>query len=177
MLHHVPRLAGLLAILASLTLAPGALAATPSKAPAGAKAKERAYGRYCGAKRKGPGAATRRTKCLDAMSKLATGRSSSPSKACRGLSRKKAKGERKSAYARCVSEGARLLKGKRRGKGGTSSATGDDYAEADDESADDAEGDDGGEDEEQPADDDAAADPGASDDDTPADPEDGEPAI
>lgn len=114
MMHHGPRTAGLLAILAALLLAPGALAATPAQTSASAKAKERAYGKYCGAKRKAPARAAQRTKCLAAMSKLATGRTSSPSKACRGLTQKKVKGERKSAYARCVSAGARLMKAKRR---------------------------------------------------------------
>ena len=114
MMHHGPRTAGLLVILAALLLAPGAFAATPAKTSAAAKAMERAYGKYCGAKRKAPARATQRTKCLAAMSKLATGKTSSPSKACRGLTKKKVKGERKSAYARCVSEGAKLMKAKRR---------------------------------------------------------------
>lgn len=110
MTHHRPSAAGLLALVAALLLAPSAFAATPAKAPASAKAKERAYGKHCAAKRKAPARAAQRTKCLEAMNRLATGRTSSPSKACRGLTRKKAKGERKSAYSRCVSEGAKLMK-------------------------------------------------------------------
>ena len=174
MLHHLPRVAGLVAILASLAFVPGAAAATTSKAPAGAKAKERAYGKYCGAKRKGPKAAAQRTKCLAAMAKLATGKSSSPSKACKGLSKKKAAGERKSAYARCVSEGAKLLKSKRRAKNGTSAGgDGDDYLEADDELGEDGEaGDEAGDD--APLPDDTPIDEATGEDEDTADPGDGE---
>lgn len=112
MRHHRPRLAGLLAILAALLLAPSALAGTAAKQTAGAtKADQRAYGKHCPTKE---GRASERSKCLQAMAKLDKGKTSSPSKACKGLSRKKVKGERKSPYARCVSEGAKLLKAKRR---------------------------------------------------------------
>lgn len=123
MLHHRSRVAGLLALAAVLVLAPAAAAAPSSKASA-AKAKERAYGKYCGPKKKAAKRTKQRAKCLNAMASLATGKSSSPSRACRALSRKKVKGERKSAYARCVSEGAKLLKAKRRG-GSTGNAGGD----------------------------------------------------
>lgn len=176
MLHHLPRVTGLLAILASLALVPGAVAATPTKAPAGSKAKERAYGKHCGAKSKRSARAAQRAKCLDAMAKLASGRSSSPSKACRGLSKKKVKGERKSAYARCVSEGAKLLKAKKRANGGTAGGADDDYSEADDESVDEGEDADAGDDADggdQPLEGDDPGDPGATDDDAPADPGDG----
>ena len=164
MLHHLPRVAGLLAILASLVIAPSAFAATP----AGSKAKERAYGKYCGAKAESTARKAQRTKCLDAMSKLATGRSSSPSKACKALSRKKLKGESKSAYARCVSEGAKLLKAKkRRGAGSGTSGGADENDDAADEGEDHAE--DGGADEDAEAD----ADAGAGDDgEAPADGDD-----
>jgi hypothetical protein len=176
MLHHLPRVAGLVAIVASLALVPGVTAATASTSSTAAKAKkERAYGKYCGAKRKGSARAAQRTKCLDAMAKLATGRSSSPSKACRGLSKKKVAGERKSAYARCVSEGAKLLKSKRRPAGGTSGADDGDHVEAD-EDADEAgeEADAGDEaDDLAPLDGDDPGDDGAADDDS-ADPGDGE---
>lgn len=143
MMHHGPRAAGLLAILAALLLVPNALAATPAKGPAAAKAKERAYGKHCGAKSKATKRAAQRAKCLEAMARLATGKSSSPSKACAGLSKKKARGERKSAYARCVSEGAKLLKAKRRAAHGGADAgagEGDDPAREGDEAGDPPDG-------------------------------------
>lgn len=122
-----PRVTGLLALLAVLVLAPVAGAAAPTdSAPAGAKsAKERAYGKHCGSARKAPGRSGDRAKCLDAMSRLATGRSSSPRRACRALSRKKVNGSRTSAFALCVKAGAKLMKSKGR-RGGASATTGDD---------------------------------------------------
>lgn len=127
MLHHPLRVAGLLAIAAMLALAPATLAAPASKGSAAAKSKERAYGKHCGSKKAKPRSA--RAKCLDAMAKLDRNPSLSPAKVCRGLSRKKAKGERKSAYARCVSEGAKLLKAKNRaGSKSGGSAPADDAA-------------------------------------------------
>jgi hypothetical protein len=138
MLHHRPRFAGLLIIFATLALAPSALAAAPAKGPGAAKAKERVYGKYCGAKRTGSGRPAQRAKCLEAMSKLATGKSSSPRAACRTLSRKKVSGGRKSAFARCVSAGARLLKSKGRGNG--DSATDDEGDDPDGDDGDDGAG-------------------------------------
>jgi hypothetical protein len=114
--HHLPRVAGLIAILAALLLAPSALAAGPQKS-SGAGAKELAYGKHCGPKAKGHARSGARAKCLDAMSKLDAGTTASPSKACRSLSRKRGKGERKSAFARCVVAGARLLTTKEHGDG------------------------------------------------------------
>lgn len=142
MMHHGPRVAGLLAILAALLLAPSALAATPATGSAAAKAKERAYGKHCGAKSKAAKRAAQRAKCLEAMAKLATGKSSSPSKACAALSKKKARGERKSAYARCVSEGAKLLKAKRRAarNGDAGAGAGHDPAREGDEAGDPPDG-------------------------------------
>jgi hypothetical protein len=106
MLHHRPWVTGLVAILTALVLAPTALAASPSpKAPAAAKAKERAYGKHCGRN----GTAGAHAKCVDALAKLASGESVSPKKACRALSKKRVRGERKSAFARCVREGTKLM--------------------------------------------------------------------
>jgi hypothetical protein len=129
MLHHRPWVTGLVAILTALVLAPTALGAGPSqKVPAAAKAKERAYGKHCGRK----GKASARAKCLDAMASLASGESLSPKKACRGLSKKRVRGERKSAFARCVREGTKvMLQASRRasgksGAGGTGADEGDD---------------------------------------------------
>ncbi|MGH2944630.1 MAG: hypothetical protein ACRDLN_17855 [Solirubrobacteraceae bacterium] len=120
MLHHRPRLAGLVAILAALVLAPSALAASASKSPDGARSKDRAYGKRCAQKGKGSARSSARAKCIDALANLASGRSASPRKACRGLSRKRLKGERRSAFARCVAEGKKLLKANKRAdrKGG-----------------------------------------------------------
>jgi hypothetical protein len=157
MLHHRPWVPGLVAILAALVLAPTALAAGPSaKAPSAAKGKERAYGKHCGRK----GKASARAKCLDAMASLASGESVSPKKACRALSKKRVRGERKSAFARCVREGTKvMLQASRRAGGKSGAGTGAD------------EGDDPGDD---PTlqDNDAADDPDEGDDPT-LDPNDG----
>ena len=113
MLHHGPRVAGLLAIVAALFLPASALAGNSAKKTQSAtKQEQRAYGKHCETKK---GRSSERSQCLKAMAKLDKGKTSSPSKACKALSKKKAAGERKSAYARCVSEGAKLLKAKRRG--------------------------------------------------------------
>lgn len=122
MLHHRPLFAWLLAIFAVLVLAPGAAVASNGPA-ASAKAKERAYGKHCGAKKGKAARSGARAKCLKAMAKLDKNPSLSPAKACRALSKKKAKGERRSAYARCVSEGAKLLKAKRRAAADADSST------------------------------------------------------
>ncbi|HWI08419.1 MAG TPA: hypothetical protein VNT54_13000, partial [Solirubrobacteraceae bacterium] len=66
MLHHRPRLAGTLTIVAALLLAPSALA----KAPGATKAEQRAYGKYCKASGKAKARPGDRTKCLKAMAKL-----------------------------------------------------------------------------------------------------------
>jgi hypothetical protein len=119
MLHHRSWVTGLVAVLAALVLAPSALAAGPSAKASGAKAKERAFGKHCGRK----GKASARAKCLDAMASLASGESVSPKKACRGLSKKRVRGERKSAFARCVREGTKvMLQASRRAGGGKSGA-------------------------------------------------------
>jgi len=119
MLHHRPWAAGLVAILAALVLAPTALATSSSpKASPAAKAKERAYGKHCGHK----GKASAHAKCLDAMAKLASGESVSPKKACRGLSKKRVRGERKSAFARCVRAGTKLMSQANRRPSGKSGA-------------------------------------------------------
>jgi hypothetical protein len=135
MLHRRYRVVGLAAILAALVFAPSALAAAPSKMPTTAKAKERAYGKHCGQKTTVASGAASRVKCIDAMARLASGASSSPRKACRELSRKRAKGKRKSPFARCVVEGAKLLKGTDRANSGAaadSSDTSDDDPSAGD---------------------------------------------
>jgi len=114
--HHRSWVTGLVAVLAALVLAPAALATSPSpKTSDAAKAKERAYGKHCGHK----GKVGARAKCLDAMAKLASGDSVSPKKACRALSKKRVRGERKSAFARCVRAGTKLmLQASRRAGGG-----------------------------------------------------------
>lgn len=137
--HHRLRAVGLAAILAVLVCAPSAVAATPSKMPTSAKAKERAYGKHCGQKSSSVSGAASRVKCIDAMAKLASGASSSPRKACRELSRKRAKGKRRSPFARCVTEGAKLLKSADRPSSGDNSGSGDE-GDSDDPSADDAVG-------------------------------------
>jgi hypothetical protein len=44
------------------------------------------------------------------MAKLATGKTSSPRKACKGLSKKHEEGEKGTQFSRCVSNGAKLLR-------------------------------------------------------------------
>lgn len=132
MLQHRSRVAGLIVLLATLVLAPGASAAVPAKSAGVAKAKERAYGKHCGPKTGKPARSRARAKCLDAMAKLDRNGSLSPAKACRALSRKRAKGERRSAYARCVSEGAKLLKAKQRSGSGSSDNSSADEPPVDD---------------------------------------------
>jgi len=136
MRHNRRRAVGLAAILAALVFAPPAPAAAPSKMPTTAKAKERAYGKHCGRKTTSPSGAASRVKCIDAMAKLASGASSSPRKACRALSRKRAKGRRKSPFARCVAEGAKLLKSTGAAGGNGAGSQDDDFT--DDPSLDDA---------------------------------------
>jgi hypothetical protein len=134
MLHHGRRVVGFAAILAALVFAGPALAASPSQARGGAKAKERAYGKHCGRKSADAGKARSRVKCIEAMAKLASGAATSPRQACRKLSRKRTKGTRKSAFARCVSEGAKLLKATHRADDGSrSGATDDDGDDSSDE--------------------------------------------
>jgi hypothetical protein len=143
MLHHRPRSAGLLLIFAALALAPSALAAAPATQAGTAKAKERLYGKHCGAKRTGSGRSAQRAKCLEAMSRLATGKSSSPRAACRALSHKKVSGGRRSAFARCVSAGAKLLRARDRDDSDSDSGADDEGDEPDDDSPDSPDGDDG----------------------------------
>ncbi len=132
MRQHRSRVAGFIVVLAALVLAPGASAAVPATSAGVATAKERAYGKHCGPKTGKAARSRARARCLDAMAKLDRNRSLSPAKACRGLSRKRAKRERRSAYARCVSEGAKLLKAKRRaGSGSADSSSADEPAGAD----------------------------------------------
>jgi hypothetical protein len=137
MLHLRTGLTGLVTILAALVLAPAVLAASPSKASAGAGAAEQTYGKHCGPKTKRADRGGTRTKCIAAMAKLARGDSASPKKACRALSRKRIKGERKSAFVRCVAEGKKLLKAKKRADRQNGGSKGD--AGADDGSGDDSE--------------------------------------
>jgi hypothetical protein len=61
------------------------------------------------------------------MASLASGESLSPKKACRGLSKKRVRGERKSAFARCVREGTKvMLQASRRATGKSGAGPGAD---------------------------------------------------
>jgi hypothetical protein len=129
MLHQRHRAVGLAAILAALVFAPSAMAAAPAKMPTSAKAKERAYGKHCGPKTTVATGAASRVKCIDAMAKLDSGASTSPRKACRDLSRKRAKGKRRSPFSRCVAEGAKLLKTTGHAGGGNGAGGPDDFSD------------------------------------------------
>ena len=111
------------AALTVTALAGPAFAATPGSTAPGAKLsfpgpgasaneKKLAYSRYCGAegKRCNTRKAKDRRTCLGAMARLAGGKASSPSSACRALKRRHSKGRKAStaAYERCVKAGRRL---------------------------------------------------------------------
>ena len=82
----------------------------------GLPAKAKAYGRYCEDKSKKRSDAAPGTKgtpfsqCVTAMAKLATGKTASPRKACKELSKTGKKGDKDTPFSRCVSQGAKLLR-------------------------------------------------------------------
>jgi len=121
--------------------------AVPSIAAAGtagqvSPAKTKQYAKYCGSQ----GTRGRADKCIKAMRKLATGKSSSPRSACAGLSHKRAKGKPRSVYARCVRAGSRLVKERKKADAGAiAGEQADERAEdgsGDDDSADSGDGED-----------------------------------
>jgi hypothetical protein len=89
--------------------------ATPGP-KAGLPAKAKAYGRYCKDQSKKRSDAAPDTKgtpfsqCVTAMAKLASGKSSSPRKACKQMSKKREEGEKGTPFSRCVTQGAKLLR-------------------------------------------------------------------
>jgi hypothetical protein len=111
MSHTSARFAWIAAIVAALIFAVPAIAAA---AGAGSPVKAKQYAKYCGSQGKGG----RVDKCIKAMRKLATGKSSSPRTACAGLSRKRPRGKPRSVYSRCVRAGSRLVKGRRKADAG-----------------------------------------------------------
>jgi len=88
----------------------------PSTTPgpnASAKAKGRAYGKYCAAQSKKHVDGERGTafsRCVTAMAKLASGQTASPRSACKTESKKHVDGEKGTPFSRCVSAAAKLLK-------------------------------------------------------------------
>jgi len=132
MLTTFSRLARVAAIVASialggLLLGACAAAAAPARAAsngpalppptAATQAKLRAYGKSCAKLGRRADAHVKRSAfaaCLDAMARLGSGRTKSPSKACRALSRKRVKGKSGTPYSRCVVAGTKLLRDKRR---------------------------------------------------------------
>jgi hypothetical protein len=79
-------------------------------------AKAKAYGHYCQGKSKKRSDAKPGTKgtpfsqCVTAMAKLANGKTASPRKACKQLSKTPKKGEKGTPFSLCVSQGAKLLR-------------------------------------------------------------------
>jgi hypothetical protein len=76
-------------------------------------AKAKAYGVYCDKESRKHVAGQKGTpfsQCVTAMAKLATGSTTSPSKACAGLSKKHVAGQKGTPYSQCVSAAARLKK-------------------------------------------------------------------
>ena len=132
MLTTFSRLARVAAIVASLALGGLLLGAWPAAAAparaasnvpalppptAATQAKLRAYGKSCAKLGRRADAHVKRSAfaaCLDAMARLGSERTKSPSKACRALSRKRVKGKSGTPYSRCVVAGTKLLRDKRR---------------------------------------------------------------
>jgi len=80
---------------------------------ASAKAKGRAYGKYCAdqSRRRVEGErGTPFSKCVTAMAKLASEQTRSPRNACKTESKRRVEGEKGTAFSRCVKAGAKLLK-------------------------------------------------------------------
>ncbi|HVF78804.1 MAG TPA: hypothetical protein VNA28_10940 [Solirubrobacteraceae bacterium] len=80
---------------------------------ASAKAKGRAYGKYCADQSKKHVKGERGTpfsKCVTAMAKLASKQTRSPRNACKTESKQHVEGEKGTAFSRCVKAAARLLK-------------------------------------------------------------------
>jgi hypothetical protein len=84
-------------------------------APKAKKAK--AYGKYCKGESKKHDDGQKGTafsRCVTAMAKLGSGKTSNPARACKGLSKKHVKGEKGTAYSRCVRAAAKLRGAERR---------------------------------------------------------------
>ena len=80
---------------------------------ASAKAKGRAYGKYCADQSKKHVAGEKGTpfsKCVTAMAKLASEQTRSPREACKAESKKHVAGQKGTPFSRCVVAGAKLLK-------------------------------------------------------------------
>jgi hypothetical protein len=78
-----------------------------------AKAKGKAYGKYCQDQSKKHVKGQKGTpfsQCVTAMAKLASGKAATPHRACKALSRKRAEGQKRSPFSKCVSGGAKLLR-------------------------------------------------------------------
>ena len=81
-------------------------------APAAKKAK--AYGRFCKGESKKHVAGHKGTpfsRCVTAMAKLATGKTSNPARACASLSKKHVAGHKRTPYSQCVVAAA-MMQGK-----------------------------------------------------------------
>ena len=86
--------------------------ATPGP-KAGMPAKAKAYGRYCkdqSKKHEEGEKGTPFSRCVTAMAKLASGKSTSPRTACKEMSKKHEEGKKGTPFGRCVSHGAKLLR-------------------------------------------------------------------
>jgi len=154
---HVPALRIAAAALLALTfsLVPGTVAANarsqraalPSPS-ASVKAKLLAYGTRCatvGKRKQARVKGSEFAKCLDAMARLGSGRTSSPLVACRSLSAKAAKRRSRSPRARCMAAGAKVLRDRRRalagpGAGSSGTQSDDDAENGDDVSIEDDSG-------------------------------------
>jgi hypothetical protein len=124
--HSSPaRLAAAALLAFTFALVPGPAGAANARsqrtalpAPsASVKAKLLAYGTRCTAVGKRSQARVKGSefaKCLDAMARLGSGRTSSPLVACRSLSAKAAKRRTQSPRARCMAAGAKVLRDRRR---------------------------------------------------------------
>jgi hypothetical protein len=78
---------------------------------ASAKAKSRAYGAHCKKESKKRAAGEKGTpfsRCVTAMARLGSGKTSNPRTACKDVSRKRTAGEKGTPFSRCVSAAAKL---------------------------------------------------------------------
>ena len=102
-----------LGITAALAIAPGAsMAAATSPGHAKPPTAQRAFGKYCQGESKTVKAkrGTEFSDCVRDMAKLAHHKTNDPRAACKDESKSHVKGEKGTAFSRCVVAGNRLLK-------------------------------------------------------------------
>jgi hypothetical protein len=92
--------------------------AAPPGPNASAEAKGKAYGVHCKGQSKKHVKGQKGTafsRCVTAMAKLATGKASTPARACARLSKKRVSGQARTPYDKCVAAAAKLEREARTG--------------------------------------------------------------